>query len=248
MRWSYYGENFASPEFATRLRNNTITDDPKLGGKTGQRLINHSFGSQIPTEKYGKEHPEYFALRDGKRLRRSVQLAERTGARLYLSDEGGEDWTYAYAGQYEALKRMLDLGVENIYAHTKPLCDRLRKELPSLGYRLITPPEAVSSLVVAQAKALRQHVGLDRREVVQQALHLRGERLRRQVVRGRVILGIRIGHRVAERTIVVIVDRPVERRQGVAQQPRRHQERRGEGVGALPIGDPLRGRGHGQGL
>lgn len=61
----------------------------------------------------------------------------------------------AYAGQYEALKRILALGVENIYAHSKPLCDRLRKELPPLGYRLITPQDARSSLVVVQAKNLK---------------------------------------------------------------------------------------------
>jgi selenocysteine lyase/cysteine desulfurase len=61
----------------------------------------------------------------------------------------------AYAGQYEALKRILALGVENIYAHSKPMCDRLVKELPSLGYRLITPKDGKSSLVVAQAKNLK---------------------------------------------------------------------------------------------
>lgn len=67
-RFSYYGENFAHPEFATRQRVNTISDDPRLGGKTGRALINHSFGKQIPSQQYGKEHPEYFAERDGKRL------------------------------------------------------------------------------------------------------------------------------------------------------------------------------------
>lgn len=67
-RFSYYGENFAHPEFATRLRVNTISDDAKLGGKTGRALINHSFGKQIPSQQYGKEHPEYFAERAGKRL------------------------------------------------------------------------------------------------------------------------------------------------------------------------------------
>ena len=61
----------------------------------------------------------------------------------------------AYAGQYEALQRMLATGVDNIYAHTKPMCDRLKKELPRLGYRLITPLDAVSSIVVAQAADLR---------------------------------------------------------------------------------------------
>jgi selenocysteine lyase/cysteine desulfurase len=32
---------------------------------------------------------------------------------------------------------------------------RLRKELPSLGYRLITPKDAKSSIVVVQAKNLK---------------------------------------------------------------------------------------------
>jgi len=67
-RFSYYGENFAHPEFATRIRVNTITNDPKLGGKTARALISHSFGAQISSAQYGKEHPEYFALRNGKRL------------------------------------------------------------------------------------------------------------------------------------------------------------------------------------
>jgi hydroxyacylglutathione hydrolase len=31
------------------------------------------------------------------------ELAERTGARLYLSDEGDENWKYAYAGEYDAV-------------------------------------------------------------------------------------------------------------------------------------------------
>ncbi len=61
----------------------------------------------------------------------------------------------AYAGEYEALKRMLAIGVENIYGHTKPLCDRLKKELPGRGYKLITPREARSSIVVVQARNLK---------------------------------------------------------------------------------------------
>ncbi|MCA9092267.1 MAG: DUF4838 domain-containing protein [Planctomycetaceae bacterium] len=67
-RFSFYGENFAHADFATRLRINTITDDSRLGGKTGRILINHSFGNQIPSKVYGEKHPEYFAERDGKRL------------------------------------------------------------------------------------------------------------------------------------------------------------------------------------
>ena len=66
-RWSYYGENSTHPAFATRRRVNTITTDPKLGGKTGRGLINHSFSGQIPSATYGKEHPEYYCEIDGQR-------------------------------------------------------------------------------------------------------------------------------------------------------------------------------------
>lgn len=76
----------------------------------------------------------------------------RTNASRY---EPGNVSFVAYAGQYEALKRILAIGVDNIYAYTKPMCDRLKKELPALGYRLITPMEALSSMVVVQAKSLK---------------------------------------------------------------------------------------------
>jgi selenocysteine lyase/cysteine desulfurase len=69
--------------------------------------------------------------------------------------EAGNVSYVAYAGQYEVLKRMLALGVENIYAYTKPMCDRLKKELPAMGYKLITPTDAQSSIVVVQAKDLK---------------------------------------------------------------------------------------------
>lgn len=61
----------------------------------------------------------------------------------------------AYAGQYEALERMLAVGIDKIYAYTKPMCDRLKRELPPLGYKLITPMDAASSIVVVQAANLR---------------------------------------------------------------------------------------------
>jgi hypothetical protein len=66
-RWSYYGETNRNPDFAARLRVNTVTNDPKLGGKTGLNLINHSFFHYVSSKEYGEEHPEYFALVDGER-------------------------------------------------------------------------------------------------------------------------------------------------------------------------------------
>jgi hypothetical protein len=66
-RWSYYGETNRNPAFAARIRVNTVSEDPKLGGKTGLNLISHSLFYYVPAQKYGKEHPEYFALVDGER-------------------------------------------------------------------------------------------------------------------------------------------------------------------------------------
>jgi hypothetical protein len=66
-RWPYYQENFNDPAFATRLRVNTISDEKYLGGKTSQELISHSISNYVPVSKYGKTHPEYFALADGVR-------------------------------------------------------------------------------------------------------------------------------------------------------------------------------------
>ncbi len=68
MRWTYYGEINRNPTSAARLRINAVPDDPKLGGRSRQQLISHSFFRQIPSSKYGKEHPEYYCLRGGKRL------------------------------------------------------------------------------------------------------------------------------------------------------------------------------------
>ena len=40
---------------------------PGVGGRTGLGLITHLFHEQFPVEDYGEEHPEYYALVDGKR-------------------------------------------------------------------------------------------------------------------------------------------------------------------------------------
>ena len=66
-RWSAYLENTRHPELAARLRVNTVSDAEHLGGRTPQNLINHSVHAQMPYERYGAEHPEYYALVDGVR-------------------------------------------------------------------------------------------------------------------------------------------------------------------------------------
>ncbi len=78
-RFSAYKVNADHPEFAARLRCNTVTHDPMLGGTTDIMLFGHSFYRQIPWRKYSKSNPEYFGMRDGK------YITEEKDAQLCLS-------------------------------------------------------------------------------------------------------------------------------------------------------------------
>ncbi len=70
-RHTYYGEVNRNPAFAVRLRNNAVHGiKEQWGGPCEMHLINHTFSGQIPTRVYGDEHPEYFALIEGKRRNR----------------------------------------------------------------------------------------------------------------------------------------------------------------------------------
>lgn len=66
-RWSAYPEVGQNPVFAARLRVNTVPRDPNLGGCTKVNLVTHTFFRQVPVKEYGKEHPEYYSMIDGKR-------------------------------------------------------------------------------------------------------------------------------------------------------------------------------------
>ncbi|KPK64984.1 MAG: hypothetical protein AMK73_04325 [Planctomycetes bacterium SM23_32] len=67
-RWPYFGENVVAPAFSTRLRINTVTDDPRLGGRTPMGLISHTFHRDLPSRVYGTDRPDYYALHSGRRL------------------------------------------------------------------------------------------------------------------------------------------------------------------------------------
>lgn len=66
-RWSYYGETNRNPAFAARLHTNTVGGEDKLGGITGYKLVGHNVARLVPPATYGKEHPEYYALVNGRR-------------------------------------------------------------------------------------------------------------------------------------------------------------------------------------
>lgn len=53
----------------------------------------------------------------------------------------------AVAAQLASLEYILGLGVENIQAHARPLTERLRKEMPRLGFECITPPGNASPIL-----------------------------------------------------------------------------------------------------
>lgn len=75
-RIPYYYDVRENREFAARLRVNSslvkgLADDSRLGGTSGRLckgLEMHSSASMVPAAKYAKAHPEYFSMRNGKRL------------------------------------------------------------------------------------------------------------------------------------------------------------------------------------
>jgi selenocysteine lyase/cysteine desulfurase len=66
--------------------------------------------------------------------------------------ECGTPSVITYAAQYESLKYIESLGIPNIRNHARPLVNRLRKELPPLGFTCITPPATETPLITFIAR------------------------------------------------------------------------------------------------
>jgi selenocysteine lyase/cysteine desulfurase len=62
--------------------------------------------------------------------------------------EPGNTSREGYCGQYEAFRVLEEIGIDNLLAHTMPLVDRIRRELPESKYRCITPPGTRGPLIV----------------------------------------------------------------------------------------------------
>jgi len=73
-----------------------------------------------------------------------------SGAGSYY--EVGSVSNITIACQYESLKYLQPLGVENIRAYVKPMTDRLQKELPKLGYAAMTPLDSPTPIVTFAVK------------------------------------------------------------------------------------------------
>jgi selenocysteine lyase/cysteine desulfurase len=56
------------------------------------------------------------------------------------------------AGLEYTLPYIMNIGVDKIQAHVKPLTDRLKSELPKKGYPLMTPVDATSPIVTVAAE------------------------------------------------------------------------------------------------
>jgi selenocysteine lyase/cysteine desulfurase len=66
--------------------------------------------------------------------------------------ECGTPSVITYAAQYESFKYIESLGIPNIRQHVRPLVNRLRKELPPLGYTCITPPGTETAIITFTAR------------------------------------------------------------------------------------------------
>ncbi len=147
-----YYENVVNPEFAARLRVNRETEDEKLGGKSRQRLINHSCRTLMPFAKYGADHPEYYALVDGKRdtdpFGGGPQLCVTNPEVIELTSEAAirqldehpeyrnvsvsQADTYAYCrcGRCEAINQREDSAMGAQLAFVNAVAERVEKAYP----------------------------------------------------------------------------------------------------------------------
>jgi len=95
---------------------------------------------------------------------RPASWKQRSGAGSFY--EVGNVANIVAAGHADSIRFILDLGVDRIQAHVKPMVDRLRKEMPRLGYPCLTPegtPSPISAFVVEkpeklQAKLARRNI------------------------------------------------------------------------------------------
>lgn len=86
-RGVYFHDTLADHAFSARLRNNGFANEPQYGGANGVGFVGHSLFRFVNSSKYGREHPEYFALVDGKRLWKPAGLDETTqGTQLCLTN------------------------------------------------------------------------------------------------------------------------------------------------------------------
>ncbi|MCC6590472.1 MAG: aminotransferase class V-fold PLP-dependent enzyme [Bryobacterales bacterium] len=87
---------------------------------------------------------------------RPASWTPRTGAGSFY--EVGNIANIVAAGHAESIRFILDLGIDRIQAYVKPMVDRLRKEMPRLGYPCLTPedtPGPTSAFVVEKPEQLK---------------------------------------------------------------------------------------------
>jgi selenocysteine lyase/cysteine desulfurase len=66
--------------------------------------------------------------------------------------EVGSQANGAWAALSKSLPYIRQLGVANIEAHRQPLLKKLQKEMPTLGFEPLTPPESRSALITFAKK------------------------------------------------------------------------------------------------
>ena len=84
--------------FAVRLRLNSArsTITPRQGGKLMFYNFSHSFNALVPVEKWYDTHPEYFSMKNNRRLREKTQLCLSNPDVLRLCIQGVRTWIHEH--------------------------------------------------------------------------------------------------------------------------------------------------------
>ena len=153
-RFVYYKQNMRDPQFGVRMRNNVYGGQERFGGTARSGLVGHSMEQFVPTKKYGKTHPEYFALVDGKR-RADVEFEDSTPKGTQLCLTHPDVRRLIVTGVLEALKKnpkqeLISVGHSDNYFYCHcPACEAVNdREASSMGTML----QVVNEVAVATAK------------------------------------------------------------------------------------------------
>jgi len=89
----YYGQNF-DPDWHLRNKSNTTMSNLEImhGGKMKYVGFVHTFDSLVPVEKYFDDHPEYYSMINGERIKKYTQLCLTNPEVLKIAIAGVRKW------------------------------------------------------------------------------------------------------------------------------------------------------------
>lgn len=131
--------------FAVKLRLNSARASitPEMGGKAMFYNFSHTFDRLVPASRYFHAHPEYFSMRDGKRLRDRTQLCLTNPDVLRLCVEGVLMWKREHP-EYNVFSVSMNDWYNNCQC---PACRRIDEEEGSAAGTVLRFVNAVAEEV-----------------------------------------------------------------------------------------------------